>query len=889
MAQAVHLAQARVELVSIQEQAALIKQSLSDLQAGREPSLIATSSDLHAMAKDLLLQQMALRGEIGRLVAMLSPDPGIPSPLPAAAIGPRAPSEPPRKVQKTLAGFVFLMDEKNPTILKPLAGPRVIESTSLKCSSCEKELKNIQGVTEHMRHCARAQEDEQRQREQQRALALARVGKGREQEDNSAESDADSRDGHSQGQLAGPVQGQSATVAAGPAPAKSGRRGQDARKAYSSLFKMRVIQLVMALNAERPGTRNGAQKDAADLFNLAPTTVGQWVKAADKIIVGARKMLGTRGRGNLGRLVLSAPRGALARFAAAEALVFGKFLSARKKGSAVSGLTIKTWMRLVVKQVYPGDMRAAEFKASAGWLNHFKTRHNIVTRRRTNKKVETVAARLFEVQNWHRKLQDFVSEPGGSNHPVYGRYTPRAIFNVDQSPLQLQPGAAVTLELRGATTVQIAARDSGEKRYCTLQITVSPGETQPSLMIIFRGQGARLSAQEKAAWDKRVVVEFQPKAWVDANMVEKYVKRILKPFLVDKGIDDALLFMDNLAAQQTEEVRAMYKENGIFAYFLPPNRTDMIQPVDRHLAQQVKKKMADLLDQRLVDDEVFRNEWLGIDDGTMPACDVRVALTHFAADAWEHVCAQRNFRKLFEETGCLMPKKEANLDGVACIKIHGVPDYSFKLASGSQEAVSPPPPPPPPLDDVVLISEDEGEAQNEEAAGVNHSDASEAFSPASSPPAARGRTTSSASSQDEDIEDDDALQLEVDVAADRDEIADETVDESAWGAGAPVAPSNFNLAEHPTFMPGARSLLNRKVLWAIPVTSTGAPGWIVSSVAGGPLTPTSAMGGVTMRLKCTKKMDKKTPDDLLDDHVEVAFTLANYSKRWCLLEEGSSE
>ena len=63
-----------------------------------------------------------------------------------------------------------------------------------------------------------------------------------------------------------------------------------------------------------------------------------------------------------------------------------------------------------------------------------------------------------------------------------------------------------------------------------------------------------------------------------------------------------------------------------------------------------------------------------------------------------------------------------------------------------------------------------------------------------------------------------------------------------------------------------------------------APGWIVSAVGRGPLMPSNALTGVTMRLKCNKRMDKATPDDLLREPVAVAFNLDTYGKRWCLLD-----
>ena len=220
-------------------------------------------------------------------------------------------------------------------------------------------------------------------------------------------------------------------VATSTANAKSNRRGQARRKAYSFLFKLRVVEFVKAWKAENPG-KKGSRKRAGDLFNLVDCMVSHWVEAGDKIAAGARRMLGARGHGNIGRLVQRSPRGMQARYAAAEALVFGKFLAACKRNVGVSGQALKTWMRKAVKDAYVGDMRAAEFKASANWLSKFKARHQIVTRRRTKKKVVSIEARLPAVQKSHRRdLRAFLSEPGGANHEVYGRFAPHTIFNVD--------------------------------------------------------------------------------------------------------------------------------------------------------------------------------------------------------------------------------------------------------------------------------------------------------------------------------------------------------------------------------------------------------------------------------------------------------------------------
>ena len=106
--------------------------------------------------------------------------------------------------------------------------------------------------------------------------------------------------------------------------------------------------------------------------------------------------------------------------------------------------------------------------------------------------------------------------------------------------------------------------------------------------------------------------------------------------------------------------------------------------------------------------------------------------------------------------------------------------------------------------------------------------------------------------------DEDAQEFaDVDDQTDRRELKDDTADEAEWRVGPAIPPVGFVLAPRPAQMPTGASLLNRKVLWALPVARTGSPGWIVSQVRGGPSDPRSAALGVTMRLKCTKRLDKK--------------------------------
>ena len=64
-----------------------------------------------------------------------------------------------------------------------------------------------------------------------------------------------------------------------------------------------------------------------------------------------------------------------------------------------------------------------------------------------------------------------------------------------------------------------------DKRQCIVQITVfADGSTRLPPLIVFKGKGLRISAEEKRKWDKRVAVTFQKNAWCDEKVMKQWVK-----------------------------------------------------------------------------------------------------------------------------------------------------------------------------------------------------------------------------------------------------------------------------------------------------------------------------------------------------------------------------
>jgi len=79
----------------------------------------------------------------------------------------------------------------------------------------------------------------------------------------------------------------------------------------------------------------------------------------------------------------------------------------------------------------------------------------------------------------------------------------------------------------GAKEVWCSNASSGlDKRQCTVQLTIfADGVSRVRPTIIFRGQGKRISPNEKRSWDSRVNVMFQLKAWCDENVMKVWIER----------------------------------------------------------------------------------------------------------------------------------------------------------------------------------------------------------------------------------------------------------------------------------------------------------------------------------------------------------------------------
>jgi len=159
------------------------------------------------------------------------------------------------------------------------------------------------------------------------------------------------------------------------------------------------------------------------------------------------------------------------------------------------------------------------------WRRRFYLRHNLTTRKKTNKKSLAMPIRIAKWKTYHIKFRSFM-QSGKTVCPKYGLYKPEDRYNVDQVPLPFVFDGDETIEEVGTRTVIVKGCSGvdGEKRQATLQMCIRARGKQPRPAIIFRGQGRFLKAERKL-YAERVDVYAQPKAWADRPFSLSWVKK----------------------------------------------------------------------------------------------------------------------------------------------------------------------------------------------------------------------------------------------------------------------------------------------------------------------------------------------------------------------------
>ena len=245
---------------------------------------------------------------------------------------------------------------------------------------------------------------------------------------------------------------------------------------------------------------------------------------------------------------------------------------------------------------------------------------------------------------------------------------------MDQTPLPFVLHDGKTYNDKGKKEIWCATAPSGlDKRQCTVQLTIfADGKPRVRPTIIFRGQGKRVSKTEKDAWDSRVCVMFQEKAWCDEAIMKAWIDREWSNTFTnphDPCSSGKILVADVHTAQQTEALKTALLKYKTELVNVPPRCTSWVQPLDVSVNKPFKEEVKRHHEKHMSDNLQLYTE------SKLSAWQRCVLLTKWVAEAWKEINRNKEtVIRSFKKCGVSLTLDEKENDA---INIEGIPDYEM--------------------------------------------------------------------------------------------------------------------------------------------------------------------------------------------------------------------
>ena len=253
----------------------------------------------------------------------------------------------------------------------------------------------------------------------------------------------------------------------------------------------------------------------------------------------------------------------------------GGSISARIVIAAARGIIMKSNRGMLVE--FGGHVQLNKY-----WARSLLQRMNFVQRKATTARSKHTDVNLRALKQ--QFLTDFHSIISMEEIP------PELVFNWDQTGIHIVPSSSWTMDKRGVKRVEIIG--ANDKRQITaIFCGTIMGDFLP-IQLIYQGKTARSHPkyQFPCDWD----INHSPKHWSTEDTMIAYIENIIVPY-VEKVRDDlvdrekaALVVMDNFKGQVTNKVTALLERHNIHACLLPPNTTDIMQPMDISVNKSAK-------------------------------------------------------------------------------------------------------------------------------------------------------------------------------------------------------------------------------------------------------------------------------------------------------------
>lgn len=234
--------------------------------------------------------------------------------------------------------------------------------------------------------------------------------------------------------------------------------------------------------------------------------------------------------------------------------------SMRSKNIPLDGNALKEKSIVFFEKLYPNE----SFKASDGWLQNFKHRHEI-----TFKKI------CGESSSVNRDTVNLFKEETAKK--IMENYSENDIFNADETALFYKLLPDRSLVFKGETCKGVTR--SKQRITVLLGANMSGNEKLP-LLVIGNSQRPRCFKGVKSL---PVTYRANKKAWMTGQLFEEWLRALDKK--INQQNRKILLIVDNCSAhpKEIENLKAIKVE------YLPPNATSELQPMDQGVIHSFKR------------------------------------------------------------------------------------------------------------------------------------------------------------------------------------------------------------------------------------------------------------------------------------------------------------
>ena len=156
---------------------------------------------------------------------------------------------------------------------------------------------------------------------------------------------------------------------------------------------------------------------------------------------------------------------------------------------------------------------------------------------------------------------------------------------MDKTPVYFNMVPGKTIDVKGKKTIKVRTTGS-EKRHITVVLAcAASGEFLPP-MIIFKGKTDRTI--KKLRIPDGFVVATQSKAWMDEDLMVRWIKEVWFPYITSKGGRESILCLDSFRAHLTDSVVAEFRKYHSHKAVIPGGCTSVFQPLDVSLNKPFK-------------------------------------------------------------------------------------------------------------------------------------------------------------------------------------------------------------------------------------------------------------------------------------------------------------